>query len=427
MMNNTLLNTLAPHDQLLVQCLRSDSSREELRSIMREMPQASLHLFVESAFRQGVSTLLYSRFRKLSLLDLFPSALSGKLQSAYLGYAARITGLYYDLEQVGNVFDREGIEWIVLKGAHLAGTVYENPAQRIMCDIDLLVKKRDVERAGNLLVSKGFGTPDFVTPGEEHCDISPSHHVKPLLNKRRTCIELHFALAKTATKAPIPPDCDTLFEHAEWMQLNNTRARVLCPEDLLIHLALHLVKHRFDQRLKALYDIHAVLVTYRDRIGWETLLERAAAWNQKKSVLLTLMLAKTLFDSPVPNEVLNPLNNVSGEEMLKLAFEALFSEHLDSSLSLTGGILSVRGVKGILQALRLAADKLFLTRELIASMYGLPPDTPLHRLYARRAQHLLSMLRFALRQRYLAGNKGGQNDSLLIDRNIDRVITWLRE
>ena len=62
------------------------------------------------------------------------------MRSIYYNSAARNMRLYKQLENFLDKFATEKIPVIMLKGAHLAWTVYPNMALRPMADVDLLVR-----------------------------------------------------------------------------------------------------------------------------------------------------------------------------------------------------------------------------------------------------------------------------------------------
>ena len=69
---------------------------------------------------------------------------------------ARNVILYDELGKILPVFNSAGIEVIVLAGAALGATVYDDIGQRPMGDIDLLIRHRDKQAIGELLATLGY-------------------------------------------------------------------------------------------------------------------------------------------------------------------------------------------------------------------------------------------------------------------------------
>lgn len=84
---------------------------------------------------------------------------------------SRYERLEHDVTELKGIFEREKLPFIMLKGAVIR-KMYSNPAERTSCDVDVLVKNEDLERAVNALTAAGYeknerGTHDvgFVSPG----------------------------------------------------------------------------------------------------------------------------------------------------------------------------------------------------------------------------------------------------------------------
>ena len=83
----------------------------------------------------GFEGEIYARFAKARMLATF-----------------RMRRLVDELSQLSDFFEKEKIDHIPLKGAVLRN-FYPEPWMRTSCDIDILVKKEDLERASDALVS----------------------------------------------------------------------------------------------------------------------------------------------------------------------------------------------------------------------------------------------------------------------------------
>ncbi|MBI5777852.1 MAG: nucleotidyltransferase family protein [Planctomycetes bacterium] len=74
-----------------------------------------------------------------------------------MNYAlARNIIIYDELSRILPAFHSAGIKTILLAGAALGATVYDNIGQRQMGDIDLLIRHRDTQRIGELLGDLGY-------------------------------------------------------------------------------------------------------------------------------------------------------------------------------------------------------------------------------------------------------------------------------
>lgn len=111
------------------------------------------------------------------------NAVQKQLAASYYKTAAYNAMLMRELQRVLHVFNNAGIEAIVLKGAALAQTVYENIALRPMGDVDLLVRRDYMKQAVQVLREL-----DYTVLIHNYA----RYHV--VLHRRELALELHWDL-----------------------------------------------------------------------------------------------------------------------------------------------------------------------------------------------------------------------------------------
>jgi hypothetical protein len=209
--------------------------------------------------------------------------------------------LYGELADILGALRVEGIPVIVLKGAYLAETVYEDRGLRSMRDLDLLVRKCDLSHAEATLFAMGYSR----LPGRT-ADVSRRHHLPPLVRSGRTPVEIHWTIENPTE--PFDIDVEGLWARATPASIGGQEVLALSPEDSLLHLCLHTAfHHQFVLGLRGCWDILETTRHFGDRIDWVALQERARRWGVEKYVCLTLSLAKELLGVRVPVEVLADL------------------------------------------------------------------------------------------------------------------------
>ncbi|MCP4400540.1 MAG: nucleotidyltransferase family protein, partial [bacterium] len=245
-----------------------------------------LHL----AQRHSVAPLLYFRLKTDGLQDSVPEQMFQTLQQAYLYNAARNMRLYHKLAQILTLLNERNIPVIVLKGAYLAEAVYENIALRTMADIDLLVKESDLQKAVEILYELGYA-PDTTW--------ATTAHLPPFTKPGKIRVELHWTLEDPAS--PFTIDTDGLWERASESVVANVTVYGLSPEDLLLHICLHLAfRHYFTIGLKALYDIGEILQDDRHELDWNIVESRAGQWRVERCVYLSLHYTNDLLSLDMP-------------------------------------------------------------------------------------------------------------------------------
>ncbi len=138
------------------------------------------------------------------------------------------------------------LDLIVLKGAALAETVYPRPSLRPYGDIDVLVRPEDASRAHTLLTGLGY-----VADPDAWADLLAGRSCEAnfFLSAERgsVVVELHTSLLNNGLlRGQVALDLDGFWERSRPAMLAGAEARVLGPEDQILHLCLHLAGHYFD-------------------------------------------------------------------------------------------------------------------------------------------------------------------------------------
>ena len=272
--------------------------------------------------------MLYRRIKDADLGDSIPAESLEQLKMAHRRTLMR--GMYFrqELQQILAALYKENIPVILLKGAALVETVYQDPGVRPMTDLDLLVPAQSAESAQEIV--KGLGYAQGGNP-EDYEDTEKNHRHLPLLVGlgKPTVVEVHRHVVRL--DSPLHFDIGGFWERAEEIELAGTRAMILCPEDQIIHLALNfLLDRRFSSAtsLGQLTDISEVVAQNRDRFRWQLLLDTLDAYELRSAVGCTLVLARDLLNTPVPESVVAELRSEiesSPGQLARFARRRMFS------------------------------------------------------------------------------------------------------
>ena len=200
------------------------------------------------------------------------------------------------IRTVGGLLSDIGIDFVVLKGPHLACTIYPDPLQRSWCDLDILVRPADSGKALACLQAHGF------TPAPEdsrrHATMQSYYNVN-LMTPLGLPLELHHALS---SHQRYPVDVEQMILDAEPFSIMDVHAKGLKTEHLLLHLCIHMTNDYFLHEEKHLEDI-ALLVRKR-AIRWdafEVLARRAGCMIGSYYALAAACAQK---NAPVPEALL---------------------------------------------------------------------------------------------------------------------------
>lgn len=293
--------------------------RDALIALSRRDPPAALPRLapeewselVDLATRLGVAGHVHAALAVDVAHGGAPSEAWAKLTSAYYAFGARNALLLTTLAEVLTALRTRGIAVIVLKGAALVETVYGNLARRTMHDLDLLVHPADATAAGEVLEALGFTPDEWYRPREWY--VANLHHLVPFKRDGIT-VEIHHHLLAPTVPQVIPEE--QLWTRAQPATIAGAGALVLAPEELLVHLVLHLVlANRWVGGLSAMRDIAEVIERHRGSLDWERVVASSAP--AARAMYAGLNASRHLAGAEVPAHVLAALRARGGVSALE--------------------------------------------------------------------------------------------------------------
>jgi hypothetical protein len=190
-----------------------------------------------------LSPVIYTHLRAVGGA---PAAVLSALERAYLANAARSLYLREATDRVVGQLNDAGVPSVLLKGAALVATAYDDPAEREMLDIDTLVRTEHLEVATAAVSALGYETrpdPDPVAAAEaarRPAGGVGSHHGAALVDPESlVAVELHHHIT-TGDEGRF--SLDGLWERAR--PASRSGHLVPAPEDLLIHVCFHFTRNR---------------------------------------------------------------------------------------------------------------------------------------------------------------------------------------
>jgi len=357
--------TTSPPDPL-VRCLHwleQEGATPSLQTLLaREFPWPYV---LSSLPHRDLLPLLYHRLRRAGLRAQVPARVWARLEALYHLSLLRNDRLLAQLQEVLSALRNVGIEAVLLKGAALALTVYESPALRPMRDIDLLVPKAALPEAVAALELQGYRPtvrevrPGFVYEFENEWRLqarSPAH----------ISVELHwhpFVVMYYRRVIPV----EELWDRTRPVAVGPQKARVLAPEDQLLHLCAHLsFHHGFEPPLLWIWDVAAL--SERAALDWEAVVARTLRYRLTLPVRAVLERVSHELDVPVPEEVRHALATHRPSLLERAVHRQCRSAGRTEAAETLLELLVVPGVR---TKLRFLAGKLFPSRQFMQERYGL--------------------------------------------------------
>lgn len=260
------------------------------------------------ARHSAVSPSLYLALRGKEAELSMPA---GTYQTMRSDYAVTALTNSLKLEKFGilaSEFARNKIGYMPLKGAYLLMTVFgDDIGRRRIGDIDILVKKADLDKAGAILHSRGYRaikTGSQKRPASMYtCSGDPDV---------RLDIHLHINIANISdhilSGAGISIDIDGIWDASIPAQAPEKYAgcRFMKNEHMLIALCEHGFRHAF-ARLSLLFDIHAFTGWAFAMLDWDKIKAAAVKWSLEKAVYQGIYLSRAFFGTEINEDFLKEL------------------------------------------------------------------------------------------------------------------------
>ncbi len=254
--------------------------------------------FVRATQRHGVIACVYQTLKQLGP-GTVPSEVMMELHAEYQKNSFRNLLLTKNLLEVESLFRAHDIEVAPFKGPTLAMSAYGDLYARVCSDLDILVARRQVPKAIDLLQGQGF-VPLLRLNSEQLRnymnainDMQFTHH------KSGICIELHWELTNGFTVLPMT--FEFLRSSMGNRQIVMSSMLQFGTEDMLVYLCVHGMKHLWE-RLEWVCCIAGTIQSHAD-LDWQRVIQRAEQIQCRRILNLGLALADHLFRVQLPKVV----------------------------------------------------------------------------------------------------------------------------
>lgn len=197
-------------------------------------------------------------FEGAGVLDAVPDRIRDQLRGALTQTRYVQNQALREWRQVTRVLGASGIDAMPLKGVAYLLAGLPPAAWRNLSDIDLLVRKDDVDRAEQALQRAGWEQSEDFDDYDQHYYRDWMHEVPPMVHRKREFeVDLHHNLAPPVSRVRI--DAGALWQASEPLDgAREQRLRLPAPTDLVLHNAIHLFMN--DELRGGLRDV----VDFRD-------------------------------------------------------------------------------------------------------------------------------------------------------------------
>jgi len=269
-------------------------NRRPVPALRETLAMTGLFPYLEA---NGVTGVLFYHLQKTGGERLAPPEVYNALHENFKARIRRNMEFAAAARLVFRLLHAAAIPFVVLKGIALAEHVYPHFAMRTTSDLDVLIRREDLQRADLVLREQGFQALDS-TPGQAL--LNPPGYLASLEYHRPgmafAYVHLHWHLINTSVPATAfidKLDMERLWEKAVVAKVAAAEVRLLGPEHLLVYLCEHALRvgHAFD-RLILVCDIFYAVQAYADRLDWDNVAAEAKALGLLEFVYLGLTVAR---------------------------------------------------------------------------------------------------------------------------------------
>lgn len=271
-----------------------------------------------------VITLFYHNLISINK-QIFPQTLNNNLKKYLSSNNIKNKILTQELIRLINLLKNQNIQAIPFKGPILAVSAYGNLALRQFTDIDILIKKKDILQARELLIKEGYKNKENLTEAQEIAQLE-SRYVKAYTYSSPNNgveVEIHWKLRADYTFFPI--NYQQLWQEKTSICLENHHISSLSPEDEFLYLCVHGCGDRW-KNLAQICDLAAYIFSH-EKLNWTKLLAKAKQVNCQTRLLFSLALAQNLLGIELPSFMQEKIVKNSQISWLnKWAVKNLFSQ-----------------------------------------------------------------------------------------------------
>jgi hypothetical protein len=286
---------------------------ESLAAVLRKEPlkaaldAISVRELLEAAGVHGVATLVADRLRTAaagSSSAQVRAPLDRECAMGAAGEALRQREVAAVLQSLADA----GLKPVLLKGAALAYSVYDDPSHRARFDTDLFVRREDLPAVDEVMTRRGYVRASQVT-GE--LVMHQVDYLRKDAHGIRHVYDFHWKLANRQAVAQILT-FEEVSAAAVAVDVLAPAARAIGRVHALLHACVHRVAHHpGDERLVWLYDIHLLMTSLSraEATQFETL---ATSRGVGAICADGLAAARRWLATPVPDGLVHRLEAAAG-------------------------------------------------------------------------------------------------------------------
>ncbi len=287
----------------LCACLQPQSDETEILAIRKMILEESVcwERVIKCANLAYVTPALWTALMQKGLQESVPEDVAGYLKELHRLNQERNHAIHQQIGEITAALNHVGVEPLLLKGAALLfGDSLEDPASRMMIDIDFMVSSEDISKVQDVLHGLCYDCP-----AHDSSRYLFASHLPPLCRTADPAsIEVHTGLFHRYDDPEVLTASEVL-GHAVSIRMNGLAARILSPAHAVIFNIVHSEVHHenFDLGRILLRDLLDFVVMTRvlsASLDWPSIRARLEQHKLAHVGESYIYMAHKLLRNPVP-------------------------------------------------------------------------------------------------------------------------------
>lgn len=308
--------------KLIIECCKTTKNTQLLTEYIIKIEDWDS--FISLAYSHGIFSLVYRTLKEYE--NFIPIDIFSHMKFLYMEIVKQNMLMTSELIKVLKILEENGIEAISFKGPVLSQLAYGDVVSRQYCDLDILVKEKDLKKTFELLEKyyyKSSLDKEFIF---NKLFLEKNSDIAFINNKNNLSIELHWKLFRNKFSSDI--DNKDFFNLKNRLEINNQEFNVFNNELLLVYLCMHGSKHRWE-RIEWITDIDRLLKNYN--IDLEIAYKIGEKYNCIKMLNLGLRISSELYDTFIPDKYIKELRKKSYKKMIDYILSEIDNINYDLS------------------------------------------------------------------------------------------------
>jgi hypothetical protein len=292
---------LRPEHDLLIECVKSqlnpgDNTEEMIREILSNVIDWEYFKSITSTNR--LIPMVWHTLANENYQKYIPEQVAFDLQKICNEKESRSL---YNLNMLNKLLflcKENKIEIIPFKGPNL-NRLYKTYTLRQSSDLDIIIRKKDVTTAINLLMSHGYKPANQLTYDDLKNFLKKKHSFPVVDSEAISEIDVHWCIENSYEVMGTHFPMEKLWDQYSLQRVGNYEIPILNAEALILLTCTHHGRNGWGE-LRFICDFSLIINSYKD-VNWEGIMQAAKKLKIKKVLLVGVSLTNRLLNNPIPN------------------------------------------------------------------------------------------------------------------------------